>query len=466
MKVLLTHGYFLKEDEKEQAIQRPYPPLGILYVSAYLEQHGISTAVFDSTFSEKALLKKHLLDIKPKYLAIYVNLMTKVNVLSIIDFVKTSDHLYDTTIILGGPEVTYNTRGFLDHGADFLVIGEGEETMLELITALENDATDTIPEINGLAYKDLNGKHCQTGERTKIKDINQLPMPNRKAIDLFKYLNLWKKVHGSNAISVSTMRGCPYTCKWCSRAVYGLSYRRRSPEKVVEELEWLKEEYNPDTFWFVDDVFTINHRWLAGFNDALKKKNLKISYECITRADRMNEEVIKMMKESGCFRVWIGAESGSQKIIDLMDRRVKVDMVREMITLAKSSGIETGTFIMLGYPGETEKDIEETIHHLKTSNPDHFTITIAYPIRGTDLYQEVESLHTKKLNWAFSSDRDIDFKRTYSRSYYDHALRRVINEVNYYKNKSNVKAAAAFKAKSLVSKLGMQWEKIKQPKTS
>lgn len=466
MKVLLTHGYFLKEDEKEQAILRPYPPLGILYISAYLEQHGISTAVFDSTFSEKALLKNHLLDVRPKYLAIYVNLMTKVNVLDIITFVKTSDQLHDTTIILGGPEVTYNTSGFLDHGADFLVIGEGEETTLELIRALEDGDIDATPFISGLAYKDPTGKNCTTGERTKIRDVDQLPMPNRKAIDLFKYLDLWKKKHGANAISVSTMRGCPYTCKWCSRAVYGLSYRRRSPEKVVEELEWLKNEYNPDTFWFVDDVFTINHRWLAGFNEELKRKNLEISYECITRADRMNEEVVKMMKESGCFRVWIGAESGSQKIIDLMDRRVEVGKVREMITLAKNAGIETGTFIMLGYPGETEADIEETIHHLKASNPDHFTITIAYPIRGTDLYQEVESLHTKKLNWTSSSDRDIDFKRTYSRGYYDHALRRVISEVSYYKNKGNIKTATAFKIKSLVSKLGMQWEKVKQLKSS
>lgn len=468
MNVLLTHGYFLKEDEKEQNILRPYPPLGILYISAYLEQHGIATEVFDSTFSEKSLLKKHLINAKPTCLAIYVNLMTKINVLDIISFVKTSEELKDTTIILGGPEVTYNTDGFLDHGADFLVIGEGEETMLELVAYIKEGNKNEPRDINGIAFKDKTGKNCITTERAKLRDINQLPMPKRKAIDLFKYLDLWKKTHGSNTISVSTMRGCPYTCKWCSRAVYGMSYRRRSPEKVVEELEWLQKEYNPDSFWFVDDVFTINHKWLNGFNEALRKKNLKISYECITRADRMNEEVVQVMKETGCFRVWIGAESGSQKIIDLMDRRVDVEKVREMITMAKKYKIESGTFIMLGYPGETETDIEETIHHLKSSDPDHFTITIAYPIRGTELYQEVESLHTKELGWATSSDRDIDFERSYSRRYYDHALRRVISEVNYFKNRGsgNFKAAARFKIRSVVSKMGMQWEKVKYSKAA
>ncbi|GAA0892411.1 radical SAM protein [Fulvivirga kasyanovii] len=462
MKVLLTHGYFLKEDEKEQAILKPYPPLGILYISAFLEQNGITTEVFDSTFSEKHLLKVHLIKEKPKYLAIYVNLMTKVNVLEIIRFVKNSEELSHTTVILGGPEVTYNTDGFLNNGADFLVIGEGEETMLELVTSLENKP-EQIPMIDGIAYKDQDGNNHTTSKRTKIKGIDQLPMPNRQAIDLHKYLDLWKNAHGSNAISVSTMRGCPYTCKWCSRAVYGLSYRRRSPVKVVDELEWIQKTYNPDTLWFVDDVFTVSHKWLEEFNNTLKERNLKIAYECITRADRMNEDVIRMMKESGCFRVWIGAESGSQKIIDLMDRRVDVQKVREMIILARKNGIEAGTFIMIGYPGETESDIEETIHHLKSSNPDHFTITVAYPIKGTELYQEVEALQTTELEWSTSSDRDIDFERTYSRGYYDHALRRVISEVHYFKNKEsgNIKAAAKFKIKSLISKVGMKWEKIR-----
>jgi anaerobic magnesium-protoporphyrin IX monomethyl ester cyclase len=462
MKILLTHGYFLNDDPKEKIIMKPYAPLGILYVSAYLDRKGFSNEVFDTTFSSMQKLQDYLLEFKPDVVAIYVNLMTKLNVLEIIKFTKSNlDH---TKIILGGPEIRYNANDFLNFGADYLVIGEGEETSLELMIALNEKRYDDINNISGLGYKNQNNEIVFTVEREKLKEVDSLPFPSRDKINLQLYLNAWKERHGENAISISTMRGCPYTCKWCSRAVYGLSYRRRSPENVCDELELIQKEYNPDTLWFVDDVFTISHKWLNEFNAVLKKRNLKIKYECITRADRMNEEVVVLLKESGCFRVWIGAESGSQKVIDLMDRRVDVNQVREMIKLAQKHKIQAGTFIMLGYPGETEEDIEETIRHLKESNPEYFTITVAYPIKGTELFAEVEAVQTNNFNWDTNSDRDRDFKRTYNRKYYNFAVRRVTNEVNYNKmilnNKFLSKSTLAYKTKSVAAKLGMIYYRI------
>lgn len=459
MKVLLTHGYFLHEDSAEQKIMKPYPLLGILYISSYLEKQGVENEIFDTTFSSKKELKKFLLQCLPEYIGIYVNLMTKLNVLEIIKFVKSHKELSRTKIILGGPDVRYNAENFLNHGADYLVIGEGEESFYELIKALDTNKQQSLKEIPGIGLKDDAGNTTLTRDRTLIKKIDELPLPNRKKIDITAYQNVWKKHHGSDAVSLSTMRGCPYTCKWCSRAVYGLSYRRRSPAKVIDELEIIQTDYHPDTLWFVDDVFTISHNWMNEFTNELKRRNLKINYECITRADRLNEEVISMLKDSGCFRVWIGAESGSQKIIDAMDRRVDVDQVREMIKLTRKHGIGTGTFIMLGYPGETEKDIEETIEHLKVSNPDYFTITIAYPINGTEFYQEIEAKQIKSFNWETDTDRDRDFERNYSRNYYNFAVRHVVNEVNYYKTKQiegrvSVKVIG-FKSRSLLAKAGM-----------
>jgi len=231
---------------------------------------------------------------------------------------------------------------------------------------------------------------------------------------------------------------------------------------VADELALIQEQYQPDSVWFVDDVFTINHKWLREFRDAIKEKGVKIPYECITRADRMNQEVVDLLKETGCFRVWIGAESGSQRVIDLMDRRVDVRQVRDMIQLTKRHGIETGTFIMLGYPGETEADIEETINHLKESDPTYFTITVAYPIKGTELYQEVEAIQTTSLEWNNSTDRQVDFKRTYSRKYYDYAVKRVINEVNYFQRKKGGLSlhVVKLKASSIASKLAMTLIKV------
>ena len=462
MKILLTHGYFLNDDPKEKIIMKPYAPLGILYVSAYLERKGFSNEVFDTTFSTMQKMRDYLLEFKPDVIAIYVNLMTKLNVLEIIKFIKLN--LHHTKIVLGGPEIRYNANDFLNFGADYLVIGEGEETSLELMIALNEKRIDDIKNIPGLGFKNQNNEIVFTTEREKLKEVDSLPFPGRDKINLQLYLNAWKERHGENAISISTMRGCPYTCKWCSRAVYGLSYRRRSPENVCDELELIQKEYNPDTLWFVDDVFTISHKWLNEFNETLKQRNLKIKFECITRADRMNEEVIKLLKDAGCFRVWIGAESGSQKVIDLMDRRVDVDQVREMIKLAQKYKIQAGTFIMLGYPGETEDDIEETIRHLKESNPEYFTITVAYPIKGTELFAEVEAVQTNNFNWDSNSDRDREFKRTYNRKYYDFAVRRVTNEVNYNKmilnNNYLSKSTLVYKTKSLAAKLGMLYYRI------
>lgn len=435
MKIVLTHGYFIEEDEKEKLIMRPYVPLGILYISAWLEKNGYDNEVFDSTFSSFNKLSTYLTLTRPDVIGIYTNLMTKLNVLRIIRFVKSTFDLRHTRIVLGGPEVRNHIDKFLEHGADVIVLGEGEQTMLELVQHLE--AGRPIGEVAGIAYAGKNGETIHTPERTKLKDLDELPLPNRTKVDLQLYFDAWKQKHGTSAVSINTMRGCPYSCKWCSRAVYGQSYRRRSPKHVADEIEWIKKNYEVDTIWFVDDVFTVSHKWLKEFKDEMTSRNLVMPYECITRSDRMSEEVIQDLKASGCFRVWIGAESGSQKVINLMDRRVDVNNVRDMIRLAQNHGIQAGTFIMVGYPGETEKDIYETVHHLKTSDPDVFTITVAYPIKGTPLYQEVENNFIKDLPWESTTDRDIDFKRTYKRRYYDHAVSMIINEVNAHKAHKN-----------------------------
>lgn len=448
MKVLLTHGYFIADDPKEQLIMRPYVPLGILYISTYLEQQSIAHEVFDSTFSNKQAQIDFIVKYQPDYIGIYVNLMTKVNVLQIITAIKLNDKLNHIPIILGGPEVRNHVDNLLKHGADYIVLGEGEIGFYDIITSLHNQSDMFM--VQGICYTNNDGVIIKTGEREKIKDLDTLGFPNRKKVNLQLYLDAWKQHHGKNAISISTMRGCPYTCKWCSRAVYGLSYRRRSPDKVLEEMIHIKQSYNPDTLWFVDDVFTVSHKWMETFAALVHESKLQMPFECITRADRLNEEVLELLQKSGCFRVWIGAESGSQKIIDAMDRRVDVEQVSSMIQLAKKFNIETGTFIMLGYPGEDESDIEKTIHHLKTSNPDYFTITIAYPIKGTALYEEVEPNFTTQLNWSDSSDREIKFKRTYPERYYKFAVSRVVNEVNYYKHEK-----LKYKIKSLIAKSGM-----------
>ncbi len=448
MSILFTHAYYLSNDPKEQKIMKPYPPLGLLYVSAYLKSKNVVNEVFDTTFSSQKEQLDFITQKDPKIICIYTNLMTKIEVIKLIKILKT-DLFNFPKIVLGGPDVTYNIENYLNVGADFLVIGEGEETTFELYNAIMNGKS--FYEVDGIAFLE-NNLVIKTNARTKFKELDELPLPDREAINMYNYLETWKKNHGESSMTISTQRGCPYTCKWCSTAVYGQSYRRRPPHQVAAEMKLLKEKYNPDAIWFVDDVFTISHKWLTAFHEEVVKQRAQIRFECITRAERLNDEILRLLKEAGCFRIWIGAESGSQEIIDAMDRRVDVNHVKKIIQDTNAMGIETGTFIMLGYPGETKKNIDETIQYLKEAKPTHYTITIAYPIKGTSLYNEIEDKITERPNWESSTDREIDFKRTYSRKYYNYAVSKVINEVEFDReiSKTSLKAIK-LKTKSIVA---------------
>jgi radical SAM superfamily enzyme YgiQ (UPF0313 family) len=461
MNVVLTHAYYLSEDDKEQKIMRPYAPLGLLYISSYLNKNKIENEVYDSTFYSFQEQLEFIEAKKTRVVAIYTNLMTKINVIKLIKKLKENTKLGGIKIILGGPDVTYNCENYLEAGADFLVIGEGEQTTLELCSAIFNNKRYNT--VQGIAFL-LDEKVIKTAPRIKIKDLTDLPLPNREAIPVYKYLQTWKKHHGQSSMTVSTQRGCPYTCKWCSTAVYGQSYRRRPANLVAQELKLLKDTYHPDTVWFVDDVFTVSHKWIKSFHEEVLKQDATIPFECITRAERLTDEVLHLLKEAGCYRIWIGAESGSQKIVDAMDRRVDINVVKSAIQKTNSLGMETGTFIMVGYPGEDEIDIKKTVRYLKDANPTHFTITVAYPIKGTFLYNEIEDKITVKPDWNSSTDRDIDFKRTYSRKYYDYAVKYIVNEVNSNKEflkgeKKNFLYLMKIKMKSILAYLAMKYYK-------
>jgi len=458
MKTLLTHGYFLAEDPIEQKIMKPYPPLGLLYLSAFLNNHNQSHLVFDTTFSSELEWQDYVLKEKPELIAFYVNLMTKVKVIKLMKWIRNNRNLTNTKIVLGGPDITFNKENYLNAGADYLIIGEGEETILELIQALDN-STD-LSEITGLVFE-KNEEIITNKPRVKVREVDDLPMPNRSVFPIEKYLETWKTAHGKSALNISTQRGCPYTCKWCSTAVYGQSYRRRSPELVVQELSQLMTTYQPDTFWFVDDVFTVSHKWMRGFAEAIKEAGLKIQYECITRAERMNEEVIQILKDTGCIRVWIGAESGSQKIIDAMDRQVDINVVKQQLIATREAGIETGTFIMVGYPGETYEDILLTAKYLEDSLPDQFTITKSYPIKGTSLHSEIESKITSQPPWETSTDREIEFTRLYSDRFYQNAIRYIYNRVQLKREKLSNSTSLKTRAKVIVSGLIIKFLSLK-----
>ena len=429
MDILLTHGYFLYEDPKELQIMKPYPPLGILYICSHLRHKGVRAEVFDSTFSSRKELFDLLHQGPPSILGIYANLMTRSKVVEILRVAKEAG--WQT--LVGGPEPGAYVQEYLRVGADVVVIGEGELTLEELVPALQSRAD--LHRVDGIAFLAEDGSVVRTKPREQIKDIDAQPWPARDCIDMSRYVEVWREHHGMGSVSLITARGCPYHCKWCSHEVFGKTHRRRKPSSVAEELEFLIRQYEPQMAWMADDVFTIHHGWLFQYATELKRRGLKLPFECISRADRLNRQVVETLAEIGCFRVWIGSESGSQRILDAMERGVTVEEVQSGVALCRSAGIQTGMFLMWGYEGEEMSDIEATVEHVKKSDPDIFFTTVAYPIKGTPYFSEVADRVEGLKLWSEGSDRDFRIRNRHSRQYYRFADKLLRSEVELHRLK-------------------------------
>jgi len=451
MDVLLTHGYYLYEDPHELAVMKPYPPLGLLYISSHLKARGYAVEVFDTTFSSPADLEAHLRRTRPPVVGIYVNLMTRVQVLRAISAARDAGSF----VVLGGPDPANYLEEYLSRGADAIVIGEGELTLEELLAK----GTDDLSAINGVAYRAADGQIVRNEPRPMIPDLDAQPFPDRAAIDLHQYVDVWRKHHGQGSVSLITARGCPYTCTWCSHAVFGYSHRRRSPANVVAEVQQIVDTYAPELLWYADDVFTINHKWLHEYAELLERNGLKLPFETISREDRLNEDVVQTLARMGCQRLWIGAESGSQRVLDLMKRRTDAERVKAMVHLLQRYGISVGMFIMLGYEGEENSDLQATVDFLKEAEPDSFLTTVAYPIKGTPYYATVEDRVVARRDWQHGSDRDLGVLGRHSPRYYNFATRWMVSEVALHRALRNGSHAYPRLAKNFLSaqvgRLGM-----------
>ncbi|MDQ7029323.1 MAG: radical SAM protein [Ardenticatenia bacterium] len=429
MDILLAHSYYLYEDPHERAVMKPYPPLGILYLSSHLKAKGFEVTVFDTTFRQRKEFAQLLAQERPPVVGIYATLMTRQNVLEMVRTCKA----HGCTVILGGPEPANYAEEYLARGADVVVVGEGELTLEELLPHLARHGPHNMGHIRGIVYRDEHGCIVRTPPRPYIRDLDAQPFPDREAIDVAEYVRVWREHHGRGSVSLITARGCPYTCTWCSHAVFGYTHRRRSPQNVADELELILETYRPDMVWYADDVFTIHRRWFFAYAEELKRRGLRVPFETISREDRLDEEVVRTLAEMGCFRLWVGSESGSQRVLDAMQRRTDAARVREMVHLLQRYGIEAGLFIMLGYEGETWEDIEATVAHLKAANPDVFLTTVAYPIKGTPYYESVADRIIPLKPWDEGSDRDLTVAGRHSRRFYAFATRWMVGEVTAHR---------------------------------
>jgi anaerobic magnesium-protoporphyrin IX monomethyl ester cyclase len=456
MDLLLTHGYFLEEDPQERKIMKPYPPLGLLYVSSHLKSRGFAVDVFDSTFATFDELRVRLTRERPPVVGIYCNLMTKANVLRLMAECRRAG----AAVVLGGPEPPHHAAEYLEHGADVVVVGEGERTLEELLPRLRaRPGSRDWADVAGLVYSDEAGVIVRTPPRALIPDLDAQPWPDREAVDVSRYLAAWRSRHGVGSVSLATARGCPFTCAWCSRSVFGETHRRRSVTGVANEAAWIAETYRPERLWYVDDVFTIHKGWTLAYAAEMERRGLRVPFECISRAERIDEDVAAALARLGCVRLWIGSESGSQRVLDAMDRRVTVEQVRAATSRLQRRGIEVGLFIMLGYDGEEEADLEATVEHLKATGADAFLTTVAYPIKGTPYYEAVRDRIRSRRPWARRSDRDLEVQGQRSSLYYRLVRHWMTGEVGLDRARKERRfwRAARAGAQARIARIGMRF---------
>lgn len=440
-KILFTHSYFLRFDPKQWKMKQPYPPLATLYAAAFVRNAGYRVTIFDNMFSESARqIEKALLEEKPDVLVIYddgFNYLTKMCLTNMRDAAFEMIHLAKTKgikVIVSSSDSTDQSEKYLNAGADYILAGEGEQTLLDVIDMLESGETkwDTIP---GLIRRTEKGIE-KNAKREVLKNLDSLPHPAWDLINVDDYKNIWLNHHGYFSLNVSTTRGCPFHCNWCAKPIYGNRYNVHSPEWVTEEISFLVNTYGASHLWMTDDIFGLKPGWINQFALLVQNKKIKFNFKIQSRVDLLLEdENIAALARAGCETIWVGAESGSQKVLDAMDKGTKVEQIHLATRLMKKNGIKPAFFLQFGYPGESEADIQLTIDMVKELLPDDIGISVSYPLPGTKFYENVKADLKEKSNWTDSDELAMMFDNTYPSFFYKQ-LQRYVHRV--YRTKQGI----------------------------
>lgn len=423
-KILFTHSYFLRFDPKQWKMQQPYPPLGTLSAASYLLSKKYSVELFDSMFAHSAEeIIPFLARYKPDYLVIYddgFNYLTKMCLTNMREAAFEMIHFAkarNIKVIVNSSDSTDHAEKYLSVGADFIIYGEGEETLGELIDHLSQ--TSEVPtSIPGLQYKTEAGFY-KTAKRNVLKSIDDLPTPAWDLINISEYKERWLKSSGYFSLNLSTTRGCPFHCNWCAKPIYGNRYNVHSPKRIVVQIILLQSKFGADHFWMTDDIFGLKPGWIKEFADLMQMMNVKIRFKIQSRADLLtNDNTISDLARAGCEIVWMGAESGSQKVLDAMDKGITVNQIYEASNGLKKAGVKPAFFLQFGYPGENKEDVKLTLKMLSDLRPDDIGISVSYPLPGTVFYERVKDQLGEKSNWKDSDELALMFNKDLPRNYY------------------------------------------------
>jgi radical SAM superfamily enzyme YgiQ (UPF0313 family) len=423
MKVLFGQAYYLRFDPKLWAARQPYAPLGTLYAAACARERGHDVRLFDAMLAGSEAEWAEALDReRPDVAVIYEDSFNYLSKMCLLRMREAALAMLDAArerglpTIVAGSDASDHPAIYLDRGAHVVVVGEGEATLAEVLDSLEARSFDPAS-VRGVAVRG-EGRIVRTPPREIVRDLDALPKPAWDLVDVEQYRRIWMRHHGYFSMNIVTTRGCPYHCNWCAKPIYGQRYTARSPESVVDEMSWLRKTYRPDHLWIADDIFGLKPGWIERFADLANEAHSTVPFKCLLRADGVTDSVARALAHARCRTAWIGAESGSQRVLDAMEKGTRVEQIVDAARRLRASGIEVGFFLQFGYPGETREDIERTLQMVRKCRPDDIGVSVSYPLPGTPFYERVKAQLGEKQNWVDSDDLAMMYQSAYGPEFY------------------------------------------------
>ncbi|TAM61563.1 MAG: B12-binding domain-containing radical SAM protein [Rhodanobacter sp.] len=426
--IQVGHSYFLRYDRKQWERGKPYPPLATIQVAALLRQMGHATTLFDAMLADGVQsYAQSLQAAQPDVVILYednFNFLTKMCLGRMREAACRmigEARAHGARVIVAGSDASDHPEVFLAAGAHAVLIGEGIAALVELIGRLElTPDLDTASWVSGIA-----GVAARVHGQLELTRIGAQPPDPRLAgrpawdlVDMERYRNMWRERHGYFSLNMAASRGCPFRCNWCAKPIWGNHYKQNSAQAMAAEMTYLKRTFQPDHIWLADDIFGFRVDWVMEFAAQLHAADGSVPFTIQTRADLISERMASALEQAGCAEAWIGAESGSQRVLDAMTKGTKVaDLIAARRRLGEH-GIRVGFFIQLGYLGEQLADLLATRELVAQTVPDDIGVSVSYPLPGTKFYERVKAQLGAKTHWRDSGDLAMMFRGAYDSDFY------------------------------------------------
>jgi anaerobic magnesium-protoporphyrin IX monomethyl ester cyclase len=446
LRVTLSHAYFLNYDRKQRERRKPYPPLATLQVATLIRDRGHQVSLFDSMLSEGVKgFEENLARHDPQLCIIYednFNFLSKMclgKMRAAACEMISSAKRRGAMVVVSGSDASDCPDPYLDQGADIVVLGEGIAALLTIVERLDNLPHMTSDELTagleGIVFKTASGVVQIPANLAKSRSV-PVSMPAWDLVDIDLYRRTWQSAHGFFSLNMASSRGCSFKCNWCAKPIWGNSYIQRDARDVADEMNEIKRRYAPDHIWFADDIFGMRPEWISRFAFHVRNLGASIPFTIQSRADLLGDKAVGALRDAGCMEIWIGAESGSQKILDAMDKGTTVGEVQAARKRLRKAGIRACFFIQLGYLGETLSDILDTRRLVRESIPDDIGVSVSYPLPGTKFYEKVSANLGSKVNWDESNDLAMMFQGTYNSDFY-RTVRDLLHDENRLQNRQS-----------------------------